>query len=153
MGKVIEFVQRADENDIPKIVPHEKSIIDNTVESLEEDYAQISRLNNLIIREIQSKKGQIAYIEKIWKDFNISEFEIKRRKNFYKELLHGKEMTYLINRLNTEKDEIEKHPTLKKILALCTKAFDIVDTLYNLDFTSQNVSPYGEEETDANKSL
>jgi hypothetical protein len=124
----------------------EKDILDDEQKLLELIYEEAVQQNKCFMFSIESVKGQIAYVEKIWKDFNISEFEMKRRKSFYKDLLYGKKMTYLVNKLNVVKDDIERSNILKEILEICVKALEIVDKLYDLDFSHMHTSNNGEIE-------
>ena len=137
INNVIEFHKKSKPTNVNDV---EEDAIDAEQELLKQAYEEAVQKNKRLILVIESIKGQIAFIEKTWKDFNISEFEIKRRQSYYKDLLHGRKMTYLTNKLDVEKDEIEKKNTLINILIIYEEAFEIVDKLYSLDFATQHTS-------------
>ena len=150
INNVIEFHKKDDADNVNDV---EEDNIDDAQRLLEQEYEDSVQQCKRCTLTIDSIKGQIAFVEKIWKDFNISEFEIKRRKNFYNDLLCGKKMTCLINKLNAVKDTIERKCILKEILEVYVKAYDIVEKLYDLDFPPRQTSASEEIESETSKSL
>lgn len=150
INNILTFHKKDDTNSVNDV---EKDIIDSEQHLLELKYEEVVQQNRRYKLDIESIKGQILFVEKVWKDFNISEFEIQRRKKFYKDLLYGKRMTYLTNRLDAEKDENERSYILKEISDIYKKSLRIVDILYTLDFTPQQTSLSGEVESETSKSL
>lgn len=143
INNIIKFHKKDDTSNVNDV---EKDKLDDEQYLLEQEYEEAAHKSKRFILSIESIKGQIAFVEKTWKDFNISEFEIKRRQHFYKDLLYGKRMTYLINKLDVVKDDIERSDILKEVLEMWENALGIVDKLYDLDFPSMHISNNGEIE-------
>jgi len=144
-NNVIEFRKKSKPVNVNNV---EDKDLDYEQDLLEQEVIQKERLSMLKFLEVQSIIGQIAFVEKLWTDFNFSEFEIKQRKSKYYHLISGKNMTYLMNKFNIDKDCNEKLCTITDILEIYKGALKIIDTLYDEDFAPKHtLFDYDKENT------